>query len=654
MVLSCMFTSAQTAGDDCGLLAAQQMTVGSSCNPTLFEVNTALGLPAMTPCNGFTATGEDGWAWFTATSTSTTIDYTHYNRDAQIHIYNGTCATLTEIGCADDWGIPIIFPNTETVTVATVVGQNYFIRINRVTGTGGLMDGDLCVYSFTAAPNDDCANAIALNCGDIVTGSTVGASADPIPAGCYIDNSSPGVWYTFTGTGLNVTASLCVSGFDTQLSLLTGTCGNWTCQTYNDDFCGLSSQVSLQSVLGTTYYLYVSGLFDAGDFVLSLTCEAPPGPACFDTEINGCPDIDLGLDISLPTCTIPCTPVNLTAQYFETGTTTAYTACSIPYAPYPYNTGTGFSIGVDDLWTGVINLPFNFCFYGTNYSQCVVGSNGLLSFNTAYATLGCPWAFTVACPNAALPRTSIFGVYHDIDPSIYCGAAPCGDARYSTFGTAPCRVFVVSFDNLPHFSSSCNSLRTSCEIVLYETTNVIEVFVENKPTCATWNSGNALIGIQNAAGTTGVSPPGRNTGPWTAANEGWRFIPTGPSAVTISWSDQTGPLGTGTTLSICPTDPSHTYVATATYARCDGSTIVVSDDVVVQCQSFFVPVEWLSFEAEYNTSDQSVNCKWSTASELDNDYFTIQRSIDGERWLDLGTIDGSGTSHSCEPLSIYR
>jgi hypothetical protein len=157
MVLSCMFTSAQTAGDDCGLLAAQQMTVGSSCNPTLFEVNTALGLPAMTPCNGFTATGEDGWAWFTATSTSTTIDYTHYNRDAQIHIYNGTCATLTEIGCADDWGIPIIFPNTETVTVATVVGQNYFIRINRVTGTGGLMDGDLCVYSFTAAPNDDCA-----------------------------------------------------------------------------------------------------------------------------------------------------------------------------------------------------------------------------------------------------------------------------------------------------------------------------------------------------------------------------------------------------------------------------------------------------------------------------------------------------------------
>ncbi len=639
----------QIASDNCGLAAANQMPVGSVCNPILFEINTALGAPAMTPCNGFTATGEDGWAWFTATSTTTTIDYTHYDRDAQIHIYSGSCAALTEIGCADVWGVPFILPNTETVTLPTVVGQNYYIRINRLTGTTGFMDGDLCVYSPPPLVNDDCANSIVLNCGDIVTGTTIGATADVIPGGCYIDNTSGGVWYSFTGTGLNVTASLCGSGFDTQIAYLTGTCGAFTCNTYNDDYCGLSSQVTLQTVLGTTYYIYVSGLFDAGDFILSLTCEGPPAPACFDTEPNGCPDIDLGLDISLPTCTIPCVPLNLTAQYFETGTTTSYAACSIPYAPYPYNTGTGFSIGVDDLWTGLIPLPFNFCFFGTNYSQCVVGSNGLISFNAAYASLGCAWAFTASCPNAALPRNSIFGVYHDIDPSIYCGAVPCGDARYATFGVAPCRVFVVSFDNVPLYDSpifpaGCNALRTSCEIVLYETTNVIEVFIENKPTCISWNSGNALIGIQNTTGTVGFTPAGRNTGPWTATNEGWRFIPTGPSAVTINWSDQTGPLGTGTTLSVCPTDPTHTYVATATYARCDGSTVVVSDDVVVQCASFFVPVEWLTFDAEFIQNGQTVSCRWSTASELDNDYFTIQRSADGEHWQDVGIVDGSGSS----------
>ncbi len=600
----------------------------------------------MTPCNGWapTAGGMDGWGWFTATATSTTVDLASYNDDAQIYVYSGACGALTEIGCADSWGVPFLFPETETVTVPTVIGQNYWVRIVSIWGFDGTMFGDLCVYSITPPPNDLCANATTLACGAVVNGTTLGATPEVIPGGCFIDNTSGGVWYSFTGTGLNVTASLCGTGFDSQIAYLTGTCGTWTCNTYNDDYCGVASQVTLQTVLGTPYYIYVSGLFDAGDFLLTLTCEPPPSPACFDTEPNGCPDIDLGLDISLPTCTIPCVPLTLQAQYFETGTTSSYAACNIPYAPYPYNTGTGFSIGVDDVWTGLINLPFNFCFFGTNYSQCVVGSNGLISFNPAYASTGCVWAFSASCPNPALPINAIYGVYHDIDPSIYCGAVPCGDARYATFGVAPCRVFVVSFDNVPHFSFACNSLRTSCEIVLYETTNVIEVFIESKPTCPTWNSGNALIGIQNAAGTVGYTPAGRNTGPWTATNEGWRFIPTGPSAVTINWSDQTGPLGTGTSLSVCPSDPIHTYVATATYSRCDGSTIVVSDDVVVQCASFFVPVEWLTFDAEYMQSGQAVSCRWSTASELDNDYFTIQRSPDGEQWQNIGTIDGSGSS----------
>lgn len=634
----------QTPGDNCGLAAAQQMTVGSSCNPVAFDINSALGAPAMTACNGFLATGEDGWAWFTATGTSTTIDYTHYNRDAQIHIYSGTCAALTEIGCADIWGIPFIFSNTETVTVPTVVGQNYYIRINRLTGASGFMDGDLCVYSVTPPPNDNCANAIATSCGSVVSGSTIGSIADAIPGACYIANTSGGVWYSTVGTGLNVTTSLCGSFYDTQIAILTGTCGTWTCQGYNDDICGLASQITFPTTLGTTYYIYVFGLFDNGDFVLSVTCETPPGPACFDTEPNGCPDIDLGLDISLPTCTIPCVPITLQAQYFETGTTTSYAACSIPYAPYPYNTGTGFSIGTDDIYTGIINIPFNFCFFGTNYSQCVVGSNGVLSFNAAYAGAFCPYAFTATCPSAALPRNAIFGAYHDIDPAVLCSGSPCGDARYATFGVAPCRVFVVSFDNVPHFLTSCNALRTSCEIVLYETTNVVEVFIENKPTCAAWNSGNALIGIQNAAGTAGYSPSGRNTGPWTAVNEGWRFIPTGVSAVQIQWSDQTGPLGTGTTLSICPSDLTHTYAATATYLRCDGSTVVVSDDVVVQCAAFFVPVEWLSFDVESGKDATSVQCKWSTATERNNDYFTIQRSANGEQWQDAGIVDGSDIS----------
>ena len=35
----------------------------------------------------------------------------------------------------------------------------------------------------------------------------------------------------------------------------------------------------------------------------------------------------------------------------------------------------------DDSWSGSVNIGFPFSFYGSNYSQCVIGSNGLISFN---------------------------------------------------------------------------------------------------------------------------------------------------------------------------------------------------------------------------------------------------------------------------------
>ena len=131
-----------------------------------------------------------------------------------------------------------------------------------------------------------------------------------------------------------------------------------------------------------------------------------------------------------------------------------------------------------------------------------------------------PWSFTASCPSAALsPAGDVFGVYHDTDP------AYGGTIKWYLLGTAPCRIFVVSYNNLPHFSSACNTNKfTTSMIVLYETTNVIDVYVQQKQTCTTWNSGNAVIGIQRPDGAAGVAAPGRNTGPWTVNTpEAWRF-----------------------------------------------------------------------------------------------------------------------------------
>ncbi|MBX7051948.1 MAG: hypothetical protein K1X54_07920 [Flavobacteriales bacterium] len=642
MVISvCVY--AQPANDDC--LNAEPIACGTSVNGTTVTATNET-VPAGCYLNN---TSPSVWYTLIGDGSNITVSICGTTWDSQIAVYSGTCAALTCIGYNDDG-----CGTSSTYTFPSVIGVTYYVRVfgyGAASGTFTLTT--TCVPS--TVPNDACVNAIALACDASVTGTTIGATADPIAAGCYVYNTSPGVWYTFTGTGGMITASLCGSSFDTQLSVMTGSCGAFTCQTYNDDGCGTQSVVTVSTTPGTIYYVYVQGYFtSSGPFTLSLTCVDPPPPAnCGDIEANGCPDIDLGADISLPNCPSPCTPLTLNAQYFETGNTTSYSVCQIPYTPYPYNTGTGFSIGVDDVWTPVINLPFNFCFYGVNYSQCIVGSNGLISFNIGDAGLYCPWSFTAPCPSPALPRNAIFGVYHDIDPAVLCSGVPCGDARFATFGTAPCRVFVVSFDNVPHFSGACNALRTSCEIVLYETTNVIEVYVENKPVCSTWNSGNALIGVQNVSATSGFTPPGRNTGPWAAVTEGWRFIPSGGSNVTINWYDQVGLIGTGSSISVCPDQVSETFVATATYTQCNGSTIVVSDDVIVQCASLQLPVEWLSFEVKPLDDGRENLCEWITATEENNDYFSVQRSNDNEHWEDIGIVDGSGNSLSLKRYVFY-
>ena len=273
MLLGVHALQAQTPSNDCSTAAAQQITVGSSCNPVTFNINTTIGTPALTSCNGGTATGQDGWAWFTATTTTSIVSYTNTNRDAVIYVYSGTCGSLTLVGCADN----VLGTGTETLTISTTIGQTYFVRIVRYSGTSSSMSGNICVYGVTAPSNDACANAIPITCGSTVTGTTIGATPESVPSSCYDDNSTGSVWYSMVGTGAIVTASLCTgTTYDSQISVFTGTCGAFSCANFNDDFCGVQSEVTFSTVSGTTYYIRVNGFLDQGPFTLTTTCVAPP------------------------------------------------------------------------------------------------------------------------------------------------------------------------------------------------------------------------------------------------------------------------------------------------------------------------------------------------------------------------------------------
>jgi hypothetical protein len=56
-----------------------------------------------------------------------------------------------------------------------------------------------------------------------------------------------------------------------------------------------------------------------------------------------------------------------------------------------------------------------------------------------------------------------------------------------------------------------------------------------------------------------------------------------------------------------------------------------------------LPIELLSFSAK-NIDNSEVLLEWVTATETNNDFFTLERSVDGVNFEVIGTVDGAGNS----------
>lgn len=62
------------------------------------------------------------------------------------------------------------------------------------------------------------------------------------------------------------------------------------------------------------------------------------------------------------------------------------------------------------------------------------------------------------------------------------------------------------------------------------------------------------------------------------------------------------------------------------------------------CGDLVLPVELLYFAAR--PGNQEVLLNWATASELNNAYFTVERTLDGAAYQTVAQVQGAGTSHT--------
>ena len=293
------------------------------------------------------------------------------------------------------------------------------------------------------------------------------------------------------------------------------------------------------------------------------------------------------------------------------------------------------SINTDDIHGAVaIPLGFTFNFYGTAYNSCVLSANGYITFDITQAGQYSPWGISAPIPNptGTMPENAIMAPWQDILP----GPPPNNNITFGTTGLAPNRRFTVTWCEIPMFSCT-QDLHTS-QIILYEGSDKIEMFLQDKPLCATWNGGAAVQGLVDATSTNFdivndpvLGQPRNFPLQWTATNEGWEFIPNGTTSYIINqipyvpiiagtnvWTDANGNvLGTG------PSLPVNLSSSTTIYANVSGACSAgqLSDSVVISVTGCFT-ISTITNDASCSGNDASITCVPDTS--LTNPPWNIQ------------------------------
>jgi len=377
---------------------------------------------------------------------------------------------------------------------------------------------------------------------------------------------------------------------------------------------GLDTIPTFFSSTNTLCFEYVSGSGDNNKpgWRADISCQ----PELFEADDdNPCPsvtNIPGGLYVDSPdpkvieyNCANPV--VVLQANVVATGQYTSdYSVKEIPYNEsemlFGYDEGTVVPANTDDNWITDQQLGFTFMFFGRPYTHLFPGANGLISFNTqnTSSSTACSWSTSVpgtSPPYSSIPynfANCIYGPYEDINPN-NTDCPQNGSIKYGVLGNYPCRAFVFNYKNIGLYQccSSGSNMYNTYQMVLYEGTNIIDVWIKHRAYCSGWNGGHGVVGLHNKTSSQILIVPGHDFNSfWTANNEHWRFTPITPldEYGSLTWYEDSlnqnhiisydEHAKTNRIITVRPTDTTM-YISEYKYTNAVGDLIVLRDTTIV-------------------------------------------------------------------------
>ncbi len=308
-------------------------------------------------------------------------------------------------------------------------------------------------------------------------------------------------------------------------------------------------------------------------------------------------------------CSENCTTLRFTIPDLKQSS--AYKVLDIPYAPLPFTDSRAATVDFNGVWPGNSYSPlytpgFDFCFFNSVYSSLAIGSNGTVTFDASMANGWCdPFlkrgAATFPLPNTRYPGALIAAVMHDLDPGDTARVSTNRKIELRVEGDPPCRKAIISFYQVPLWPGpqrNCQTRLNTHQIILYESTGIIDVFVKDSPQCPGSNEGYNTLAIQNFDRTVAYSARNKNCTQWGGSdlNLGYRFLPSGGNSLLLSANlyinnrnmgigvITPGPVDgelTVTFPNICPGSGNNTCVLRAVYNSCSSVGIELQDTIYV-------------------------------------------------------------------------
>ena len=379
--------------------------------------------------------------------------------------------------------------------------------------------------------------------------------------------------------------------------------------------------------------------------------------------------------------------VTLEAMVNETGQYASdYLVDQIPFGSHVFGFDEGNTISsyYDDQWLTAVNIPFVFNFFGNTYTSVYPNTNGFISLTPR--TGSCAYAYGV--PPATPPYNTnisgnqthggasmtcpynynncIYGVYEDIDCSYYNTYSfdIMGAVRTGVLGEYPRRAFVFNFLNVGLYGNHSNaSIFNTYQMVLYEGTNIIDVYVKHRACCASTNSQRheGIIGLQNSTSSQIMLAPGRGMTGWLTDDEAWRFTPVtppDPNAVFTWYADTVDPAAVISHDRVITMQPTVTtrYISEYSCTNASGEPFVLRDTTLVVCPEPVIDSTGVielnrNFEVWPNPTRDAVYVRMLNAEELPS--FIEVLDLQGKLLFSVPAEETTRVDLSRLPAGVY-